>query len=298
MATGFSCSSCRHAQAAGQCPACSIVLCQACYNTHQCGTQSAPEPEPAANLQCLQCHTEPATGLCLCKFPCQVFCDQCYVKHSGGLPIHFKLPMRYQGRLRSIEEFRTRKARYANMQRLYTDITSTVVQIGDFRRIFENKLADVADQLESLRRKMTEDIEKAQSAMQQEESYLSNYFTEILMSSEPRSSSELTRLIDTNYPSSSTFEHQLIFDPVLTALSQAASFNSPLLDTLRPQLPPQTPALVLPRARSFARICNVCGQGFTSQPASDIEPMQKISGIWEDFCSLTCLERVKEIFLS
>lgn len=298
MATSFSCSSCRHSQAAGQCPTCSIVLCQACYNSHECSTHSTPEPESAANLQCLQCHTEPATGLCLCKYPCQVFCEQCYAKHSGGLPIHFKLPMKYQGRLRSIEEFRVRKARYANMQRLYTDITSTVVQIGDFRRIFENKLADVAKRLEDLRMKMVSDLDKAQGAMQQEEGDLSNYFTEILMSSEPRSSSELTRLIDTNYPSSSTFEHQLVFDPVLSALNQAASFHSPLLDLLRPQLPSQTPAQMLPEARSFARICNVCGKEFTSQPASDIEPMQKISGIWEDFCSLACLERVKEIFLS
>ena len=200
--------------------------------------------------------------------------------------------MKYQGRLRSIEEFKVRKARYANMQRLYSDITSTVVQIGDFKRAFENRLADVTDKVDSLRVKMTGELEKAQGAMQQEEAYLGNYFTDILMSTDARTASELTRLIDANYPSSATFDHQLNFAPVLSALNEAASFQSPLLNQLRPQLPSQTPSQVFPGGRSH--VCNICGQEFASQPESDIESMQKLSSIWADFCSLACLERMKE----
>ncbi len=289
MATDFNCSSCRHSRAEGQCPNCTIVLCQPCYNHHQCGTSSAPEPEAPANLQCVQCHTEPATCLCLCKHPCQVFCRECYGKHSNGLPIHFSLPIAYLSRLRSIDEFKKRKARYANMQRLYSDITSAVVQIGDYRKAFESKLADVGEKLEFLRRIMSAEIDKAQSAMQREEEQLGGSFPDILMS-EPHADSAISRLIDSDYPSSSTFECKLEFDPVLAALDQAASFQSPLLNQLRPLLPSQTPSHLVPGGRFT--FCNGCGNSFTAQPDSDLEPMQKLSGIWKDFCSLACLERV------
>lgn len=290
MATDFNCSSCRHSRAEGQCPNCTIVLCQPCYNHHQCGTSSAPEPEAPANLQCVQCHTEPATCLCLCKYPCQVFCRECYGKHSNGLPIHFSLPIMYLSRLRSLDEFKKRKARYANMQRLYSDITSAVNQIGDYRKAFESKLADLGDRLDTLRRSMSAEIENAQSAMQAEENNLGRSFTEILMSEPHADSSAISRLIDTDYPSSSTFEFKLEFDPVLVALGQAASFQSPLLNQLRPLLPPQTPSHLVPGGR--LNFCNGCGNSFTAQPDSDLEPMQKLSGIWKDFCSFACLERV------
>lgn len=289
MATDFNCSSCRSSRAEGQCPNCSTVLCQRCYNDHQCGTPSAPEPNPPANMQCLQCHTEPATCLCLCKHPCQVFCRECYGKHSNGLPIHFSLPISYLSRFRTIDEFRKRKARYANMQRLYTDITSAGIQIRDYRKAFENKIADVSEKLELIRRNMSAQIDQAQTAMQREEEQLGGSFPDILMS-ELHAVSAISRLIDSDYPSSSTFEYKLDFDPVLAALDQAASFHSPLLDQLRPLLPSQTPSHLLP-GTPF-NCCNGCGNAFTAQPEFDIEPMQKLSGIWKDFCSLACLERV------
>ena len=292
MATDFNCSECRHARAEGQCPTCHQVLCQSCYNQHECRIPS--EPEIPANLQCSACHTEPAAFLCLCKYPCPVFCGQCFTKHSGGLPMHFNLPMMYQNRFKSLEEFRMRKARYTNMQRLYTDITSSVQQIGEFRRAFEGKLNEMIDNMIALRDKMGADTVRAQEAMQDQETYLRNSFTEILMSMEERPSNELVKLVDANYPTSVTLESHIDFSPVQEALRKAASFHSPLLSQLRPQLPALSPTHILPATSSGSKMCNICGRSFSTPAAEDIEEMQKLSGIWADFCSLACLQQLYE----
>ena len=305
-------------------------MCEPCYDVHDCASLPVPLPQLAQNLQCSQCFTEPAVFLCICNYPCQVFCRECYSKHSSGLPIHFNLPVECRNSLNSRADFEVYKARYADMQRLYSDMTTANAQIADFRRAFERKVADVMEKVAEIRGKMNVEIEKAQKDLQEQEACLKNCFTDILISAETRPNSEICRLIDSNYPKLPAFEHFLDFSPVLLSLDQVASFHSPLLSQLRPQLPVQAslsqlrpqhpvqaslsqirpqlpvqpslsqlrPQLPVPVPVPSQRQCSNCEKSFSSAPLADITPMRNLhSDLWTDFCSFACLEQFKKVYL-
>lgn len=287
------CSACVGALAEGACPLCGQALCLSCYHVHNCASSPASVPESVPNLQCSQCYTEPALCLCICKHPCPVFCEGCYSKHTSGLPIHFNLPLKCRNSLNSRAEFDICKTRYANMQRLYVDMTTVVGQIAEFKKAFERKIEEVMQKIEEIRGEMNAEIEKAQKDLHEQEAWLMQCFTDILMSAKACPCSEICKLIDANYPQIPTFQHSLDFAPVLLSLSRAASFQSSLLSQLRPQLPVQTSFSV-----PSQRLCSHCEKPFTSAPPEDIARMRILhSGLWTDFCSFACLDQFKQLYL-
>lgn len=292
MAAELHCSACVRALAQGTCPKCSEALCLPCYHVHNCAFLAVPVPEAAPNLQCSQCYTEPAVCLCICKHPCPVFCQDCYGKHSSGLPIHFSIPLELRNSLVSKTLFDICKSRYANTQRLYVDMTTAIGQIAEFRKAFERKIEEVIEKIAEIRGKMNAEIERAQKDLQEQEAWLMRSFTDILMS-KACPCSEICRLIDANYPQVPTFQQSLDFSPVLLSLSQAASFHSPLLSQLRPQLPVQASFSV-----PSQRLCSHCEKPFASAPPADIPRMRNLhNGLWTDFCSFACLDQFKKLYL-
>ena len=302
------CSACQLLNAEGTCPNCRVILCTAFYNVHPCppipallDPNPAPivlPPNPSANLQCSKCYAEPAACVCVCKFPCPVFCTVCYNKHAAGLPIHFSLPLQYQQSLHFLEPFNTCKARFANMHRLYTDISTTLGKLSDFRKDFERKLGEVLGKLEEMRENMVAEIDRAQRDLQEQENCLTSCFADILMSSAARPNSQICALIDKNYPLIATFERHLDFSPVILALKQTVSFESNLLNQLRPRLPGQEDANLHSDKSNTQHLCSLCQKRFTAPAPSETAQMQAIhTDLWTDFCSLACLQQFKKLYL-
>jgi hypothetical protein len=178
------------------------------------------------------------------------------------------------------------------------DITTTLGKFRDFRKDFERKLGEVLGKIEEMREKMVAEIERAQRDLQEQENCLMNCFADILMSSAARPNSQICSLIDNNYPVIATFKHHLDFSPVIVALNQAVSFESNLLNQLRPQLPVQVAVNLPPDPPPTQHMCSLCQKLFTAPAPSEIAQMQAIhTDLWTDFCSLACLQQFKKLYL-